>query len=145
LPKWLPETNPLETTAGVWIATGSQLSESEELWPSQGFGGVYLFGSRVDFLAANRGQFRQAYGSPRVIFRFPVSVDSFRTTWSLARQLTGEQLSVENIKLTKVRRMPTHVLEASNSLKPKSIFFLPVLRGGFRCISAVLASAREFS
>ncbi|MGH9772571.1 MAG: TonB-dependent receptor, partial [Candidatus Acidiferrales bacterium] len=53
-----------------------------------GFGGVYLFGSVADFLAARPDQFRQAFGNSRV--DFPVtSLGGFvQDHWSVARQLT---------------------------------------------------------
>jgi hypothetical protein len=53
-----------------------------------GFGGVYLFGSLVDFLAGNADQFRQAFGSPSVDFLTTSFGGFVQDHWSRTRQLT---------------------------------------------------------
>lgn len=55
-----------------------------------GFGGAYLFDSLPNFLSGDPGQFRQAFGSPRV--DFPVtSFGAFaQDHWSLTRQITAD-------------------------------------------------------
>ena len=53
-----------------------------------GFGGVYLFGSVMDFLAGNPNQFRQAFGNPSVDFPVTSFGGLMQDHWSLARQLT---------------------------------------------------------
>jgi hypothetical protein len=55
---------------------------------ADGFGGVYLFGSLADFLAANPDQFRQGFGSPRIDFPVTSLGGFLQDHWSLARQLT---------------------------------------------------------
>ena len=72
----------------LWKADGTVTRVRLRADVPDGFGGMYLFGSLTDFLAAHPDQFRQAFGIPHV--DFPVnSVGGFvQDHWSLARQLT---------------------------------------------------------
>jgi len=53
-----------------------------------GFAGVYLFGSLVDFLAGNPDQFRQAFGNSNVDFPVTIFGGFVQDHWTLTRQLT---------------------------------------------------------
>ncbi len=81
---------------------------------TDGFDGVYLFGSPGDFLAGNPNQFRQAFGNSTV--DFPVtSVGGFvQDHWSLARQLTvdlGVRYDFE--------RLPAGFNQDANNVSPR--------------------------
>jgi outer membrane receptor for ferrienterochelin and colicin len=72
----------------LWKAGGTLNHVSLRASILDGFGGLYLFGSLADFMAANPDQFRQAFGNPSVNF----SVTSFggfvQDHWSITRKLT---------------------------------------------------------
>jgi len=96
-----------------------------------GFGGVYLFGSVADFLAADPDQFRQSFGSSHV--DFPVtSLGGFaQDHWSLSRQLTldiGMRYDFEHL--------PSGFNEDTNNFSPRiGLAWSPsakwVFRGGY--------------
>jgi hypothetical protein len=52
----------------LWKAGGAVNRVRERADVTDGFGGVYLFGSLADFLAGNPDQFRQVFGNPHVDF-----------------------------------------------------------------------------
>jgi Carboxypeptidase regulatory-like domain/TonB dependent receptor/TonB-dependent Receptor Plug Domain len=79
-----------------------------------GFGGVYLFGSLADFLAASPKQFRQAFGSPRVDFPVTSFGGFVQDHWSVARQVTldlGVRYDFE--------RLPGGFNEDTNNVSPR--------------------------
>jgi TonB dependent receptor len=115
---------------------------------SDGFDGVYLFGSLGDFLAGNPSQFRQAFGNSNV--DFPVtSFGGFgQDHWSLTRQLTidlGVRYDCE--------RLPASFNQDTNDVSPRiglawSPFPKWVFRAGYgvffdRYVLANLARAIE--
>ncbi|HVH70455.1 MAG TPA: TonB-dependent receptor [Candidatus Dormibacteraeota bacterium] len=55
-----------------------------------GLGGVYLFGSLADFLAANPSQFRQAFGNSRVDFPVTSFGGFVQDHWSVAPKVTAD-------------------------------------------------------
>ena len=55
---------------------------------TDGFTGVYLFGSLADFPAANPDQFRQGFGSSHIYFPVTTWGGFVQDHWSLTRQLT---------------------------------------------------------
>jgi outer membrane receptor protein involved in Fe transport len=53
-----------------------------------GYGGVYLFGTLADFMAARPDQFRQAFGNANVDFPVTSTGAFVQDHWTLTRQLT---------------------------------------------------------
>jgi hypothetical protein len=81
---------------------------------SDGFDGVYLFGSLGDFLAGNPSQFRQAFGNSNVDFPVTSFGGFVQDHWSLARQLTldlGVRYDFE--------RLPAGFNQDTNNVSPR--------------------------
>jgi outer membrane receptor for ferrienterochelin and colicin len=98
----------------LWKVGGTVNHVSLRAAVLDGFGGLYLFGSLADFMAANPEQFRQTFGNPGVNF----SVTSFggfvQDHWSITRQLTldmGVRYDFE--------RLPSLFNQDTNNFSPR--------------------------
>jgi hypothetical protein len=81
---------------------------------SDGFDGVYLFGSLGDFLAGNPSQFRQAFGNSNLDFPVTRFGGFVQDHWSLARQLIldlGVRYDFE--------RLPAGFNQDTNNVSPR--------------------------
>jgi hypothetical protein len=72
----------------LWKAGATVNRVSLRAGVSDGFSGVYLFGSLADFLAGNPAQFRQAFGNPNVDFPVTSFGGFVQDHWSLAAKLS---------------------------------------------------------
>ena len=72
----------------TWKAGAAISRVSLRASADDGFGGVYLFNTLQDFLAARPDQFRQAFGGTTVAFPVNVAGAFLQDHWSLAPRLT---------------------------------------------------------
>ena len=134
----------------LWKVGGTVNDVSLRAAVLDGFGGVYLFGSLADFMAANPDQFRQVFGNPSV----NLSVTSFggfvQDHWSITQQLTldlGIRYDFE--------RLPSLFNQDTNNFSPRvglawSPSYKWVVRAGYgiffdRYVLANLTRATEMN
>jgi outer membrane receptor protein involved in Fe transport len=98
----------------LWKVGGTLNRVSLRAAVLDGFGGLYLFGSLADFMAAKPEQFRQTFGNPSVNFSV-TSVGAFvQDHWSITRQLTldmGVRYDFE--------RLPSLFNQDTNNFSPR--------------------------
>src|SRR5690348_8639530 len=79
-----------------------------------GFGGIYLFGSLADFLAANPDQLRQSFGDSRVDFPVTAPGGFAQDHWSISHHLTldvGARYDFESL--------PSQFNQDTNNFSPR--------------------------
>jgi outer membrane receptor protein involved in Fe transport len=134
----------------LWKAGATVNHVSLDATVLDGFGGVYLFGSLADFMAANPDQFRQAFGNPTVNLPVTSFGGFIQDHWSITRQLTldlGVRYDFE--------RLPSMFNQDTNNFSPRvGLAWSPsskwVVRAGYgiffdRYVLANLARAIEMN